>query len=174
MILKLKCTPAIFLVGFMGSGKSTVGRLLAEKLGWPFVDLDQEIEAEQKATIAEIFDTRGEPAFRAIETAALRKYVRLARCGKPMVVALGGGAFVQPENLDLAFHNGVTIWLDCPLALARARAEKEKHRPLARDPARFEQLYHARLGTYARAEYRVAISGDDPADAVNAILKLIG
>ena len=174
MILKLKRTPAIFLVGFMCSGKSTIGRLLAEKLGWPFIDLDQQIEAEQKTTIAEIFDTRGEPAFRAIETAALRKHVHQAQCGKPMVLALGGGAFVQPENLDMAFHSGVTIWLDSPLSVVRARAEKESHRPLARYPEKFEQLYHARRDSYARAEYHIETSGDDPTDAVNAILKLIG
>jgi shikimate kinase len=172
MDLKLKRTPAIYLVGFMGSGKTTIGRMLADKLGWPFVDLDDEIEAEQKTTIADIFETRGEAAFRQMETEALRRRVRMIQSGRPMVVALGGGAFVQPENFELTFHSGVTVWLDCPLARACSRVEKENHRPLARDPGKFEQLYHARRQAYARAEYRIEIVGDDPAEAVNAILKL--
>ncbi len=73
MILKLKRTPAIYLVGFMGCGKSTVGRALADELGWTFVDLDEEIERKQGATIASIFDTRGEAAFREMECDALRE-----------------------------------------------------------------------------------------------------
>ena len=71
MNLRLKRTPGIYLVGFMGSGKSTIGRLLAEKIGWPFFDLDQEIEAREGATIAAIFEARGEAEFRRIEAAAL-------------------------------------------------------------------------------------------------------
>src|SRR4051794_16672137 len=94
MILKLKRTPGIYLVGFMGSGKSTVGRALAEELGWRFVDLDQEIEQSQGMSVSEIFEQRGEPAFREIETAALRQQVKAIECGRPHVVALGGGAFL--------------------------------------------------------------------------------
>ena len=72
MILKLKRTPGIFLTGFMGCGKTTVGRALADELGWTFADLDEEIEAREKTTIAEIFDTHGEAAFREIETEVLK------------------------------------------------------------------------------------------------------
>ena len=92
MILKLKRTPGIYLVGFMGSGKTTIGRHLADELGWSFADLDADIEAEQGTTIAQIFDTRGEDEFRRIETAAIQKRVRMIEKGRPMVLALGGGA----------------------------------------------------------------------------------
>ena len=89
MNLILKRTPAIYLVGFMGSGKTTVGRLLAERLGWSFVDLDDNIEARERMPIAEIFETRGEPAFRAIEAEVLRGLVQAVKAGRPLVIALG-------------------------------------------------------------------------------------
>src|SRR5579871_3689080 len=101
MILKLKRTPGIYLVGFMGSGKSTVGRLLADRIGWHFVDLDAEIEAARKMTILEIFESRGEAEFRLIEHQTMRERVRAIECGRPTVLALGGGAIVQPENFAL-------------------------------------------------------------------------
>src|SRR5271170_2923493 len=98
MLLKLKRTPGLYLVGFMGSGKSAVGRLLADELGWSFADIDEDIEKSQGITIAEIFDRSGEQEFRGIEREALRNRLRDVECGKPMVVALGGGAFLDPEN----------------------------------------------------------------------------
>src|SRR5580704_1755028 len=92
MILKLKRTPGIYLVGFMASGKTTIGRLLADELGWSFADLDQDIEAAHGSSIARIFATRGETEFRAVEKEAVRLRVGEVMRGKPMVVALGGGA----------------------------------------------------------------------------------
>ena len=133
MILKLVRTPGIYLVGFMGSGKTTVGRILADRLGWDFIDLDAEIEAEQSSTIAEIFEKRGEDHFRQLETDAIRKRVHRVRAGLPTVMALGGGAFVREENFVLLQDHGVTVWLDCPLELARQRVEGAAHRPLARE-----------------------------------------
>jgi len=172
MILKLKQTPGIYLAGFMASGKTTIGRMLAERLGWKFVDLDQEIEAQQGISIAEIFDRHGEPEFRRIETEALRTRVRTIQRGQPSVVALGGGTFVQPGNFDLVESNGITVWLDCPLETVRRRVAEPSSRPLARDAQRFEELYHARHTAYARAEYRISIDSDDPAVVVEAILNL--
>jgi shikimate kinase len=169
MILKLVRTPGIYLVGFMGSGKSTIGRILADRLGWDFVDLDAEIEAEQKTTIAAIFEDRGEEHFRQLETEAIRKRVHRVRAGQPMVIALGGGAFLRDENYDLLEDHGVTVWLDCPLELARQRTEGAAHRPLARDPKKFADLYEARLPGYGRADYRVAVCSNDPLEAVAAI-----
>jgi shikimate kinase len=87
MNLKLKRTPGIYLVGFMGSGKSTIGRLLAHRLGWNFFDTDEEIEAAERTTIAEIFEGRGEPEFRRIETEILRQHVSWIERGRPSVVA---------------------------------------------------------------------------------------
>ena len=172
MILKLKRTPGIYLVGFMGSGKSTIGRLLAEQLGWHFVDLDAEIEAAEQMSIAKIFETRGEAEFRRLETEAMRQHVRTIECGRPAVLALGGGAFVQPENYAMVENNGITIWLDCPFEIVQRRVEGLTNRPLARDPESFARLYESRRESYARADYSIAVESDDPAEAVAAVLQL--
>jgi shikimate kinase len=172
MLLKLKRTPGLYLVGFMGSGKSAVGRLLADELGWSFADIDQDIETEQGVSIAEIFDVRGEEEFRNIEREALRKRIRDVECGRPMVLALGGGAFVDPANRKLLEERGVTVWLDCPFHRISARMEGQTHRPLARDPEKFRQLFDDRLDLYSKAEHRIEADTDDPATIVAQILKL--
>jgi shikimate kinase len=172
MLLKLKRTPGLYLVGFMGSGKSAVGRLLADELGWSFADIDQDIETEQGVSIAEIFDVRGEEEFRNIEREALRKRVRDVECGRPLVLALGGGAFVDPANRKLLEERGVTVWLDCPFHRISARIEGQTHRPLARDPQKFRQLFDDRLDLYSQAEHRIEADTDDPATIVAQILKL--
>lgn len=162
----------IFLVGFMGSGKSTIGRALAQRLGWRFRDLDSAIEAEQYNTIPHIFETQGEAAFREIETAALRRQLEEAR-GQDLVLALGGGAFAQTVNREL-LRDEATVWLDCTLERAQARVAHDPHRPNARDPERFARLYAERRPAYAQARHRIAIDSDDPADAVEAILAALG
>jgi shikimate kinase len=172
MNLKLKRTPGIYLVGFMGCGKTTIGRILADRLGWTFIDLDKDIEAQLKTTIARIFETQGEDEFRRLESEAIRGKVRSIERGAPMVVALGGGAFVKPENVELLKNNGVTIWLDCPLSVVKRRVEQNSDRPLARDSRKFEQLYQERQRAYGEADYRVESADDDPLTAVEIILKL--
>jgi shikimate kinase len=172
MHVKLKRTPGIYLVGFMGSGKTTVGKLLAGELGWRFVDLDDEIEAAQGASISQIFAGRGEAEFRRIETEAIGAQIREIERGHPTVLALGGGAFAQPANRALLQDSGISVWLDCDFELARARVARESHRPLARDAEKFEQLFHARREAYAQADYRIAVDGDDPQIPVKAILAL--
>jgi shikimate kinase len=170
MNLRLKRTPGLYVVGFMASGKSTVGRLLAHQLGWSFFDTDDEIEAAEETSIASLFDTRGEAEFRRIESLVLAQHVRWIEHGRPAVLALGGGAFVDPANRDLLLGHGIAIWLDCPLEMVRQRVAQAAHRPLARDPERFAALYHARQESYAQADLRVAIESDDPAETVRAIL----
>jgi shikimate kinase len=172
MLLKLKRTPGLYLVGFMGSGKSAVGRLLAHELGWSFADVDEDIEKAEGVTIAEIFDSRGEEEFRRIEQEALRRRVREVECGKPVVVALGGGAFVDPGNRKLLEERGVTLWLDCPFPRICARLEGQTHRPLARDPEKFQQLFDVRRDLYSKAEHRIEADTDDAAAIVAEILKL--
>jgi len=92
---------AVFLLGFMGAGKTSVGQALARRLGWGFVDLDQQIERRAGRTIAEIFAGSGEDAFRRIETAVLRELLAKLGHGSPLVVALGGGTPVREENAAL-------------------------------------------------------------------------
>ena len=169
---KLKRTPGIFLVGFMGSGKTTTGRLLAQRLGWRFVDVDDEIEAAEGMSISGIFSARGEAGFRQIEAAALRQVADEIAAGKAAVVASGGGAFAQPGNADLMANYGAAIWLDVPLDVAWRRVSADTHRPLARSLAEFSRLYEARREAYARAEYRVDAGSEDPSVVVEQILKL--
>ncbi|HEY6392543.1 MAG TPA: shikimate kinase [Bryobacteraceae bacterium] len=172
MILKLKRTPGIYLVGFMAAGKTTIGRLLAHELGWSFADVDEDIVAAEGSSIAEMFDSRGEQEFRRIEQEAVRKRVGDVVRGRPMVVALGGGAFAHEANRDLLEENGISIWLDCPFPTVCRRIEDTSHRPLARDPEKFKALFEDRCAPYSRAEYRIEIDSDDPAEIVAAILKL--
>jgi shikimate kinase len=170
MILKLKRTPGIFLTGFMGCGKTTVGRALADELGWVFADLDQEIEAREKTTIAQIFDAHGEAAFRELETAVLKERVRSVQLGRPQVIALGGGAFLSEENFDLVSNNGVSVWLDCEFTHIGRRIAGHAHRPLARDPEQLRSLFETRRDGYSRSDYRIEIVDDDPMTVVARIL----
>lgn len=159
----------IYLLGFMGVGKSTVGELLAGKLRWPFIDLDATIEAGQGTTIREMFENAGEPFFRQIERAALIE----ASKSEPAVIALGGGTFVQQPNFEyIGDTGGTTIWLDCPVEELRRRCEGKNDRPLFRDPASFTQLLEQRLPYYQRANFRVSTEGRHPDDVVEQILRL--
>ena len=170
MNLRLKQTPGIYLVGFMGSGKSTVGRHLARRLGWSFFDLDDEIEAAEKTTIASIFDTRGEAEFRRIESEMLAQHVRAIEHGRAAVVALGGGAFLSAANRELAANHGVTIWLDCEFERIARRVAWADHRPLARDPVKLAALFDARRDTYRLADVHIPVETDDAEAVAGAIL----
>lgn len=174
MNLRLKRHPGIYLVGFMGSGKSTIGRLLAAELGWTFVDIDEDIVAREHCPITEIFDQRGEEEFRRIENEALAERVKQIRGSRPLVLAVGGGAFVQQQNVELITPHGISIWLDCPFGTIQKRLEGFQDRPLARDPQKFRKLYEDRRNAYSKADYRVASGDVDPATAVRAILDLPG
>jgi len=172
MNTKLIRTPGLYLVGFMGCGKTTVGVLVADELGWNFADLDVDIENKSGCEIAEIFDTLGEPEFRRREQEALLSRVRRVQKGVPLVLSLGGGAFAQPANYEMVKDNGISIWLDCSFDRIQQRIAGETHRPLARDPDRVAELYQRRRESYARADFRVEIQSDDPKVAVEAILAL--
>lgn len=172
MMLELKRTPGIYLVGFMGSGKTTVGRQLAAELGWTFADLDEDIEAAEGRSISDIFATDGEAAFRRIESEALGARVRKIRCGAPTVLALGGGAFAQEQNREIVRGNGVSIWIDCPVELLWERVKGNPHRPLARDRDSFFRLFESRAASYALADYRVKSGRPEASRVVAAILEL--
>jgi shikimate kinase len=170
MNLRLKQTPGIYLVGFMGSGKSTVGRHLARRLGWSFFDLDDEIEAAERTAIAHIFDTRGEAEFRRIESEMLAQHVRAIERGRAAVVALGGGAFLSAASRELAANHGVTVWLDCDFGRIARRVAQAGHRPLARDPAKLAELFDARRDVYRLADIHIPVKTDDAEAVAGAIL----
>lgn len=159
----------IYILGFMGCGKSTVGALLARELGWTFIDLDATIEAGQGASVRELFDRAGEAFFREIERAALEEISKT----EPAVIALGGGTFVQKPNVDFIRQvGGTTVWLDCPLDELIRRCEGKNDRPLFQDPVSFAQLFEQRLPFYHLAEYRVSTEGRSPREVVDQILQL--
>jgi len=159
----------VYLVGFMGSGKTTVGRLLGRELGWPFIDLDTIIQTSQGASIVEMFEKAGEPFFRQLEHAALTEASRT----EPAVIALGGGTFAQPANVEfIRGTGGATVWLDCSIEVLRVRCAGLENRPLFRDPQSFAQLLEQRLPYYRMADYRVSTEGGVPEEAVERILRL--
>jgi len=153
---------AVFLVGFMGAGKTTVGRALSRRLGLAFEDLDDRIQHREGKTIEQIFQESGEAEFRKAETAALREL--LEELGSAFrVVALGGGAFVQPVNAALIEGaEAHSVFLDAPVEELLRRCEEEaKERPLRRDPKQFRELYEKRRRSYMRAAVRVETQGKD-------------
>ena len=172
MNLKLKRTPGIYIVGFMGSGKTTIGRMFADEIGWRFADLDEDIEHTQRRSINDIFATAGEEEFRRIECEALQHRVRAVCRGIPTVLALGGGAFTRPENIKLLHENGITVWIDTAFEVVRKRVQGSDHRPLARDMERFERLFRERREFYAQAEFKVSVPVNDSRAALADLLKL--
>jgi shikimate kinase len=159
----------IYLLGFMGSGKSTVGELLSRELQWPFIDLDTIIEAGQGMSIREIFERSGEPFFRQLERAALTEVLKT----EPAVIALGGGTFTYEPNVELIRETGgATIWLDCSLETLRQRCATMQNRPLFRDPESFERLLDLRLPYYRLAQFRVSTEGRDAGEVTEQILRL--
>jgi len=168
---RLKRTPGVYLLGFMGSGKTTVAQLLAERLGWDFVDLDAEIEAAENTTIAHIFEARGEAEFRRLETEMLQKIMRRIERVTPLVVALGGGTFAQDSNRAMLKGHGVSVWLDCSFEIVQQRITEAETRPLARDPEKFRRLYEDRRAAYELADFR--IDGNcEVEQAIHQILEL--
>jgi shikimate kinase len=152
----------VFLVGFMGAGKTSVGRALSRRLGLPFEDLDIRIQNREGKTIAEIFRESGETGFRKAETAALRELLGELRRA-PSVVALGGGTFVQTDHAALIEEAEVrSVFLDAPVEELLRRCEQEqKERPLRQNPKQFRELYENRRSSYMRASLRIETSGKD-------------
>src|SRR5262250_2304748 len=153
---------AIFLVGFMGAGKTSVGRALSRRLGWEFEDLDDRIESREKRMIEQIFEASGEAEFRRAEHEALRKLVSELGAS-PRVVALGGGAFVQARNARLlAEDEFLTIFLDAPIdELFRRCQEEAIERPLRQDLEQFRKLYEQRQPFYIKAAMRIETGGKE-------------
>jgi len=164
---------AVFLVGFMGSGKSTVGERLAQRLAWRFVDLDEQIEQAEGRSIAEIFSQVGEAPFRLMEREYLKRILEGISRPSGWVVALGGGTFVQAQNFELLQRaRAVTIWLECPVDELLLRCALVTNRPLFRDENSFRQLYQERLPYYRQATFTVSTGQSEPNEVVNRILAL--
>jgi len=156
----------------MGSGKTTIGTLLARQLAWRFVDLDDRIEETAGLRIPQIFERLGEPAFRQIEAEQLRTALgRATESGESTVLALGGGTYAQPGCPEFLRSVGVPVlWLDSPIELLLARCMTMTGRPLFRDEASFRALHAQRVPSYQLADYRVDSSGE-PTMVVAEILR---
>ncbi len=160
----------IFLVGFMGAGKSSVGECLARELGYRFADLDREIERESRRSVAEIIREDGEPAFRRIEAAALREVAALS----DVVIACGGGTLSLPENRELIARTGISVWLDAPLDVMLDRCRGGGHRPLLGERDRMEALLASRLPAYRIADIGVDASTERPEALARRIAARLG
>ena len=160
----------VYLLGFMGAGKTTVGAALAQSLGRPVVDLDARVEAAAGLSIVEIFARQGEPFFRQLEFQALQEIS--ARPGQ--VVCLGGGTYCRPEAVELVNRTGFSVWLDCPVEeLARRCLGLHPPRPLARAAREFAALHQRRLEFYRQAHARVSTAGRPVAAVVAEIIEIL-
>ena len=161
--------PNIALAGFMGTGKSTVGRLLAERLGWRFVDTDALIEARAGRTIAQVFATQGEAAFRRLEAEICRQVAE----GTRQVIALGGGALLNAETRRAVEARALLVCLDAPLDEIVRRVGQDPTRPLFHaDRARLAALYAERAAHYAALPHHIVTTGRTPADITEEIVRL--
>jgi shikimate kinase len=154
----------IIIIGFMGSGKTTVGHKLARLLDCRAVDLDLWIAEREQRSPTEIIEQDGEAAFRRIETLALGEVLRDAS-GSSSIVAVGGGAWTLPENRQLIAEQGsFTVWLDVPFELCWQRiAAEQQVRPLARSREQAQALYLERRPVYELADLRIPVNENDTA-----------
>lgn len=162
----------IFLTGFMGVGKTTVGRILAERLGWIFLDLDRAIEERTGRSIPELFSEFGEEHFRHEESSCLESLP----LDPPMVIATGGGIIGREANRHLMRSRGTVIFLELPWVVLRKRLQAESGRPLAngRDGwERVEKLLQTRLPLYRKAELNLNCTDLTPEQVVERILQML-
>ena len=144
-------TDKIYLVGFMGAGKSSVARALGRRLDWRTEDIDARIELAEHRDIPTIFRDSGEPYFRAREREALIELLP----ERGAVIASGGGTFADASNRELMLRDGGVVWLDAPFETILKRVPRDGRRPLAADRLGMEQLYNQRLAAYRQAHLRV-------------------
>ena len=159
----------IYLVGFMAAGKTTVARALAARLGWRAEDVDDLIEARERRPIADIFSKQGEPYFRGVE----REILKLLLPMRHVVVATGGGTFMDPENRAAMNTDGLSVWLDVPFEALLARLPADGRRPLAADKVQMERLFALRQAAYSQAHMRIAADAVQPEEIAEQIVDQI-
>jgi shikimate kinase len=158
----------IYLMGFMGCGKTKVGNLLAKKLGWSFLDSDDCIVRDAGLSIPEIFEQKGESYFRKLEKKCIKTISRL----NGHVIALGGGAILDPENWEHISRSGMTVTLSYPPEILAARLEKKSDRPLLNETKgnarliKIIDLLEKRESYYRRADLIIHLNKEVPADRV--------
>lgn len=160
----------IVLIGFMGTGKTTIGRLLASRLGCPFVDSDKKVEYENNMTIREIFELHGEGYFRQTETAVIAKLARYHN----VVIATGGGVVLSNENMRRLKKNGIIITLTASLETILARTARRTTRPLLLDFLEREQivdkLLNEREELYQKADFSIDTTHNSPQHVITEIM----
>lgn len=160
----------VYLVGFMGAGKTTVARALAKRVHWRLEDIDERIEKRERRDIPTIFRQEGEAYFRAVEQ---REVVDLLSI-RGAVIATGGGTVVEPVTMELMLRDGAVIWLDVPFAVLLERVPVDGRRPLATDRIGMERLYNQRLMAYSRAHLRLDAGRTSVEDLVDQIVDWLG
>ena len=156
----------IYLVGFMGAGKSTLAEALGARLDWQVEDIDKLVEQRERLTVAEIFALRGEPHFRSVERAVLTGLLP----ARHVVIATGGGTYADLDNRSLINRDGVSIWLDVSLMRVIERLPPDGRRPLAADRSGMERLFHARQSAYRHAHVRLDAERASTGELVERVL----
>lgn len=162
----------IVLVGFMGAGKSTIGPLLSQRLGWRFVDADHQLQSQTQSTIADLFNGLGEPAFRRMETIVVAKLLE----ERNIVLSLGGGALETKSTRSLLEQSAGTcvVFLKAPLEVLIDRCERQPDaavRPVLREREALRHRFHSRLPHYERAHITVETQGLTPDHVADQILQ---
>lgn len=159
----------LYLVGFMAAGKSTVAQAVARRLKWRAEDIDELIEARERRTVADIFQKQGEAYFRGAEREILKLLLPL----RHLVVATGGGTFMDPDNRAAINMDGISVWIDVPFEELLARIPQDGRRPLAADRAAMERLFAARTEAYAAARIRIDAAGAGAEDVAERIIACV-
>lgn len=170
----------IFLIGFMTAGKSTIGKILANTIGWNFIDLDQEIELSEKKSVIKIFKENGEAYFRHLESKALNKFIN----ERNLVISLGGGTIENPENLELILNNGIVIYLEISPQEAFRRLKFKRNRPVLYNDSdeevsdeelieRINNIFQRRVHIYNKAHIKLNTDRIRVGKTVDMLVKIL-